>query len=59
MRQSGQDDKRPVSHQNGVTEHKTNEYTIAEPILRTGEAMKKMHSIFAFGANFSSQTNIK
>jgi hypothetical protein len=29
------------------------------PILRTGEAMEEMHSIFAFGANFSSQTNIK
>jgi hypothetical protein len=47
------------AHQNTVTEHKTKEYTIAAPILRTGEAMKKMHSIIAFGVNFSSQTNIK
>jgi hypothetical protein len=49
----------PPGHQNAVTEHKIKEYTIAAPILRTGEAIKKMHSLFTFGANFSSQTNIK
>jgi hypothetical protein len=38
-------------------EHKTKEYTIAAPILTTVEAMKKMRSIFAFGANLF-QTNI-
>jgi hypothetical protein len=36
-------------HQNAVTEHKTKENTIAAPILKAGEAMKKMQSIFAFG----------
>jgi hypothetical protein len=47
----------PLAHQKAVTEHKTKEYTIAVPILRTGDAMKKKHSIFAFGAN--SLPNIK
>jgi hypothetical protein len=38
-------------HQNAVTEHKTKEYTMAAPILRTWGAMKEMHSLFTFGAN--------
>jgi hypothetical protein len=29
-----------ATHRNAVTEHKTKEYTIAAPILMTGEAMK-------------------
>jgi hypothetical protein len=49
---SSQRERLPPGHQNAVTGHKTKEYTIAAPILRTGETMKKMRSIFAFGANF-------
>jgi hypothetical protein len=48
---SSQRARLPPCHQNAVTEHKTKEYTIAAPVLRTGEAIRKMHSVFAFGAN--------
>jgi hypothetical protein len=45
-------------HRNAVTEHKTKEYTIAAPMLRTGEAMENARHI-RFWNKFSSQTNIK